>query len=160
MIDKKGRLFGRINILDLLVILVVLLGAGKLAYDRFNAGQIVNPQGERLLIQFQGDVLNQVAEVMQVGDKIYDKLTGVYLGEVVELDVSPVPVAVADGRGNIVWADSPRSSQVRLTIAADGTVTPTDYRIGAVSIRVGESRTLYGPLYAIYANTTSLSQGR
>ena len=34
MIDEKGRLFGKINIVDLLVILVVLIGAAVLAVKR------------------------------------------------------------------------------------------------------------------------------
>jgi len=51
MIDKQGRLFGKINVFDLLVIVVLAVIVGRIIYDKMNVQQIVTPPQDTILIE-------------------------------------------------------------------------------------------------------------
>lgn len=158
MIDKQGRLFGRINIFDLIVVLTLLLIAGRVVYVKLNVPEIVAPPQDKVNIEFRAEVLKPVGEVIAVGQKVTDKRTGVYLGEVHEVEVTPLPVAVAGANGDVIWADSPRHVEVRIVLGNQGTVTDNVYQLGALGVRVGERITLVGPQFSFDAYLTALSK--
>lgn len=158
MIDKQGRLFGKINIFDLLVILILVVIAGRVVYVKLNVPQIVAPPQDKVSIEFRGEVLNPVADVVAVGQKVTDKRTGVYLGEIQEIEITPLPVAVAGANGAVIWADSPRHVEVRMVLSNQGTVTANVYQLGALGVRVGERITLVGPQFSFDAYLTALSK--
>lgn len=158
MIDKQGRLFGKINIFDLLVILILVVIAGRVVYVKLNVPQIVAPPQDKVSIEFRGEVLKPVADVVAVGQKVTDKRTGVYLGEIQEIEITPLPVAVAGANGAVIWADSPRHVEVRMVLSNQGTVTANVYQLGALGVRVGERITLVGPQFSFDAYLTALSK--
>ncbi len=158
MIDKQGRLFGKINIFDLIVILILVVIVGRVVYVRLNVPQIVAPPQDQVTIEFRAEVLNPVADAVAVGQKVSDKRTGVYLGKIEEIEVTPVPVAAASANGEVIWADSPRYVEVRMVLSNQGTVTENIYQLGALGVRVGERITLVGPQFSIDAYLTALSK--
>lgn len=158
MIDKQGRLFGRINIFDLVVILVLVVIVGRVLYIKLNVPEIVAPPQDNVVIEFRAEVLNPVAEFVEVGQRITDKRTGIYLGEVKEIEITPLPVAVAGANGQVIWADSPRHVEIRMVLSNQGTVTENVYQLGALGVRVGERITLVGPQFSFDANLTDLSK--
>lgn len=158
MIDKQGRLFGKINILDLIVIVVVVLIAGRVVYVKLNVPEIVAPPQDKVTIEFRGEVLKPVAATVAVGQKVTDKRTGVYLGEIKEIETTPLPVAVAGANGEVIWADSPRHVEVRMVLANQGTITENVYQLGVLGVRVGERITLVGPQFSFDAYLTDLSK--
>ena len=75
MIDKQGRLFGKINVFDLLVIVVLAVIVGRIIYDKMNVQQIVTPPQDTILIELQADLLNPIGQTVAEGQK-FDKRTG------------------------------------------------------------------------------------
>lgn len=160
MIDERGRLFGKINIFDFLFLLVLVIVAGKVAYDKLHVQEIVAPPQDTVYLEFKAEVLSPVGEQVAVGQKVYDKRTGVYLGEVQAVEVKPVPVPVASPTGEVLWVDSPRNQEVRLRLVNQGTVTENVYQLGPLGVRVGERLTLNGPQFSLDAILTALSKGQ
>ncbi|HBK86976.1 MAG TPA: hypothetical protein DDZ53_13190 [Firmicutes bacterium] len=158
MIDKQGRLFGKINIFDLIVILILVVIAGRVVYVKLNVPQVVAPPQDKVTIELRAEVLNPVAEFVKVGQRVTDKRTGVYLGEIKEIEVTPLPVAVAGANGEVIWADSLRHVEVRMVLSNQGTVTENVYQLGALGVRVGERITLVGPQFSFDAYLTALSK--
>ncbi|NLY53589.1 MAG: DUF4330 domain-containing protein [Firmicutes bacterium] len=158
MIDKQGRLFGKINVFDLLVIVVLAVIVGRIIYDKMNVQQIVTPPQDTILIELQADLLNPIGQTVAEGQKVYDKRTGVYLGQVREVSIRPVPVAVAATNGDVIWVDSQRSSEVRLVLVNQGTITENAYQVGALAIRIGERITLVGPQFSFDASIIGLGK--
>lgn len=158
MIDKQGRLFGKINIFDLLVILVLVVIVGRVVYVKLNVQQIVTPPKDKVSIEFRAEVLNPVAEVVAVGHKVTDKRTGVFLGEVQEIEIMSLPVPVAAANGEVTWVNSPRHVEIRMVLTNQGTVTENVYQLGALGVRVGERITLVGPQFSFDAYLTALSK--
>lgn len=153
MIDKKGRLFGRINILDFLIIVVVLLGVGKLAYDRLHVQQIVAPPKDDVVIEFKAFVLSPVGNNVQVGQKVSDKRTGVYIGTISQVQTTPLAAPVIGQTGA---ADT----EIRLLLTNKVTISEQAYQVGALGVRAGDSITLNGPQFSLNGFITSLSKGR
>ncbi len=158
MIDKQGRLFGKINIFDLVVVLTLLLIIGRVAYVKLNIPEKVAPPQDKVSIEFRAEVLKPVADVIATGQKVTDKRTGVYLGEIQELEVKPLPVAAVGANGEVQWVDSPRHVEVRMVLSNQGTVTENFYQLGALGVRVGERITLVGPQFSFDAYLTALNK--
>ena len=153
MIDKRGRLFGRINILDLLIILVLLLAGGKLAYDRLHVQQMIAPPKDDVLIEFKAYVPNPIGSNVLVGQKVHDKRTGVYIGTVTSVQIKPLATALMGQTGAA-------ESEIRLLLANKATITEQVYQVGALGVRAGDVITLNGPQFSLSGYITSLSKGR
>lgn len=158
IIDKQGRLFGKINIFDLLVLLIIGLLAGRALYIKLNVQEIVAPPQDKLSIEFRGEVLAPVAQAVAVGQRVTDKRTGILLGTIRAVAAEPLPVAVAGAQGQVIWADSPRHVEVCLSLANEGVATENAYQVGALALRVGERLTLVGPQFSFDAYLTALSK--
>lgn len=158
MIDKKGRLFGKINIIDLLFIVVLLVIVGRVAYVKLNVPEVVTPPQDDVTIEFRAEVLKPVAQVVTVGQKVTDKRTGVYLGQIKEVEVTPIPVAIVGANGEVRWVDSLRHVEVRMVLSNHGTVTENFYQLGPLGVRVGERITLVGPQFSFDAYLTALNK--
>ena len=84
IIDKKGKVFGKINIIDLLVLLIIL-GVGAFFGMRIlsQTGQVSNK--ETIIMKYYIEEVNDfVIERIKVGDALLDDQRNVSLGVVCE----------------------------------------------------------------------------
>ena len=66
---KNGKLFGKINIIDLLVILVILAAIAAVAVFLF----MPKSGGDTLIMKFRIEEVDEfVAKKVHVGDELYD----------------------------------------------------------------------------------------
>ena len=99
MIDEKGRLFGKINIIDLLVILVI---AAALCFAVFryvlpdrNSGKAVQKE----LVLYCHDTPRFTAEQIEKGARVWDQGYDVVLGTVKSFEITPLMETVTDASG-------------------------------------------------------------
>ncbi|MBT9259155.1 MAG: DUF4330 domain-containing protein [Clostridiales bacterium] len=138
MIDAQGRLFGRINIIDLAVLLLVLLLAGRIAYGWF----VQKPAVEQTLrpITFQvlvEKVRQPTADAFKVGDVVYDTRTNQRLGVLKAVEVRPAVLLKVNDDGTKTEVPSDIYREVLLTIEGPGQVTPTAVMVGPLQIHIG-----------------------
>ena len=84
IIDDKGRLFKKINLIDLLII-VIIVAAGFFVYNKFGKAKIVTPlaRQEPVAITFIIESLPEyAADSVETGDPVTDRVTSAYLGNV------------------------------------------------------------------------------
>ena len=83
MENKKARL----NIIDILIILVVLAGVVFFAYKFMTAGGTAAPMDKVQIVFFEEECPDYVPEHTHVGDSVLDGTTNTYLGTVADIEV-------------------------------------------------------------------------
>ncbi|HHV57999.1 MAG TPA: DUF4330 domain-containing protein [Firmicutes bacterium] len=155
-LDDRGRLFGRINIIDLAVLLLVLLVAARLGL-RSRLLRAVNPSTAKPVeaVLVVEDVRQATADAMQEGENVLNTKSNAVLGKLVKKEVRPALKEVETADGRLAQAESPFKKDVYLTIRGPGQVTPNVILMGGYEMRVGASLAVKGLKFAV--NTTVLS---
>ncbi|MGF0096348.1 DUF4330 domain-containing protein [Peptoniphilus sp. SGI.035] len=137
IIDKKGRLFGLINIVDLLVI-ILILAIVAVGVKRFGTkaavGEATTKKG--IITAEVKDVRDATANNIKAGDKIFDYDKGTYLGKIVAVEVEPYKDKT-EYQGKFYNAEVPGKYRVIMTIDADVKETEDFYQVGTEQIRIG-----------------------
>jgi len=130
LIDSRGRLFGVLSIIDLIVLLVVIcLGIGL--YMRYfvienTSASAVQTQKVTYVLEVNGVRLTSV-DVLREGDNVYAREDDGYIGKISKVDYAPARVVSTKADGTYVVASNENRYDVRITIEADGRVTGGRY---------------------------------
>ncbi len=118
-IDKKGKLFGVINIIDLLV-LILIVGLVIFGAKRFtSAGPVGSSnQGEGYLTFEISDIRQIAVDTMKVGDPVYEYDKGTYIGEIVDIRAEEYKQPI-EYRGRYVLATMPEKYRVYLKVKSN-----------------------------------------
>lgn len=144
LIDEKGKLFGIINIVDLLVIVMVLsLILGIVV--RFNSSKLnandKNPavQKEEIFVTLYSSlVVPEIADSLKVGDKLV--ANNVFTNaEIVSVDVKPAAYVSTNSYGEAVLSEHPLWKDI--TVVIKDTINPSSVilKAGNQEVRVGYS---------------------
>ena len=144
-LDEKGRLFGKVNLIDLLVVVMVLIivlaVAWKLGGNQIN--QAMESTKELPTMEYEVicyGVNNDVCEYAEtrIGDQLMSN--GEMLdGYITDVSVEPYYIVCIDSEGNAVNAQDPQNSNIRFTIQTQVEETENAYAVGSQEIRVGKS---------------------
>ena len=88
MIDKNGKLFGKINIIDLVIILVLVIAiaVGGMFFIR---NRKTEAQTQTLIIKFYTEEVSDfVIEKVKVGDALYDADKSVDMGVITNIEIN------------------------------------------------------------------------
>lgn len=145
MIDEKGRLFGKINIIDLLVILLVLAVAVVVGLKLMGKGGVL-PGGDN------GVRLEYTVKVPKVSPAVYEALK-VYVdtgdtqlmangsmlnGEILSVTATTCIRDLETADGKVVYTEDPGLLDLVFTIQA--TVTnPITQEVGTQEVRIGKT---------------------
>ena len=155
IIDKKGKLFGKINIIDFLILVVLVLAIVVVG------ARLVKPGGEKAqTIQMQfyiEEVDNWVAEKVQVGDSLYDGTYELSLGKVTNVEIGEPRTWGLTQDGQYVLA--PREGYCSLTVTGEmmGVKTETGAEIDGNRYGVGHSMVLYAGDAKMYLRVHDIS---
>lgn len=86
ILDKKGKLFGKINLVDISVILIIIIAVAA-TYFKFNLSahsDVTRSDAEVIVTLRATGVRDFTVDAYEVGDKVYDDESGKYVGEIVE----------------------------------------------------------------------------
>lgn len=144
VIDEKGKLFGKINLIDLLVVLVILaVVAGvfwKLAGDEVTDVLAPSTQAtleyEVLCTAILNDVCSYAVEhadgqLMSNGDLLDGYLTG--------CTIEPYLTTSVDADGNTVAVTDQTRKNLRFTISVKLAQGDTSNTVGSQEVRVGKA---------------------
>lgn len=136
IIDKKGRLFGLINIIDLLFILIVALAIVGGMKKFGNKLPVKEEAREGQVTYFVQNIVQANVDQMKKGDPVYQYDKGTYLGEIEEVKVEPY-TDVLDYQGEWINAPVPEKFNVYLTVKTSITENSDNYIAGGEQQRVG-----------------------
>lgn len=136
MIDKKGKLFGKINIIDLLF-LIILIVAVVGGISRFKDSAIsVESTSKGRMTFLVDEVRMPTAENITEGQELYSYDKGTYMGKIAGKTVKPFEDAV-EYEGQWVNAPVPDKYVVYVDVDVDIKESDKSYVVGGEEIRVG-----------------------
>lgn len=144
MIDEKGKLFGLINIVDLIVLVIIIALAGGIGYrlcsSKVNANG-ANPTSEKeeIYVTLSSSlVVPEVAKSLHAGDKLVanNALTD---AEIVSVTTKPADYVSTNSDGEAVLTEHPLWEDV--TVVIKDKVSPSNVilKVGGQEARVGYS---------------------
>lgn len=136
MIDNKGRIFGKINIIDLLFLLILLVALIGGFFRFRNSAVSVEKTAPGKMTMLIDNVRTPTVENIQEGQDLYHYDKGVFLGKIVGKRVVPFEKEV-DYEGTWVKAEVPDRYTVYIDLDVNVTESDKSYRVGGEEIRVG-----------------------
>ncbi len=158
LIDKEGRIFGKINILDfiamILVVFLIFLSLLKILNkdltDLSVKDEIVNVEVEATIVTDKGYL-----DVIKVGDQLGEMKH--YLDAYVEeVEILPVEATNLDKDGNVVTSIDPLMEKARIKFKATTPYKNYSYKFGKQELRQGKIIFIESDLYRLKAQIVSL----
>ena len=157
--DNRGKLFGKINIIDLIIILLIILTAagGYMFFSGGNNRQAVNTG--KVVYDFEITNVNKdFVDAITPGDPIRDSTRGNELGTVVSKSSRGATMLNEDLiNGRYIIAEVPDAYDVVITIEADANITPANIIIGGAEVKVGKKFFIKGKGYANQGFVTKMT---
>lgn len=120
-IDEKGKLFGKINALDLgIVFIVLLLILGT--YFKFFALNNTSVVQDMIPIKYEIEIKGSrhlLAEALKEGDLLYDKVSGNSIGKIVGIAERPATQQIQLLDASIKECELPNRFDITLTVEAE-----------------------------------------
>lgn len=127
LIDRKGRLFGKISIADLVVIAVVFALLLGLVF-RFNKSNVNNPftASDNIRITFYAENITEFnASLLKKGDAVKDKDTNTVFGQVADIIVGDSVIYRFNPDGKLVSTSQPDNKSVTIVVEGEGKYSDT-----------------------------------
>ena len=159
MIDKNGKLFGKINIIDLLIILIVIAALILVATKMFTPAE----KGERVestkvtLTYVAVDALIGAGEAINVGDPVYEDTTNIELGTVTSVQYEEAYQYQAGPDGEVIKVPVVGREYVTVTTEVEASVTDDGVFVNGRLYPVGATRTIHFGKSVIYIRIADIS---
>lgn len=138
-IDEKGKLFGKISIIDILIIVLVIVAILGLcfAFTQVKSNGILTEN--KSLVGKQTDLnsldvkmrIKEVREVtvsaVKIGDEVFDADTNKLIGEITSVDVLETEKAITDINGKAYISKVPQRYDLLLNVKVPGKLTDNGY---------------------------------
>ena len=141
IIDKKGKLFGKINIIDLCVVIFVLFAIVVTVF-KFSATPGSSSSEEKTVIEYTlriGEVRSFTVNQFKVGDNLYDNESGKCIGKITNVETKEAEAIGLMVDGTYTKTTKPERYDVVLTVETEGTVNDTGYFADTKQISVNSS---------------------
>lgn len=136
IIDNKGKLFGIINVIDLIFVLIIavaVVGGAR----RLKRAPVISEAGQKGKITYLVSDIRQVSvDNIKVGQKLYHYDKGTYLGEIVDVKSEPYREKT-EFEGKWYYAEVPEKYVAYVTVESDISQTAESYIAGGEQTRVG-----------------------
>ncbi|NPV69671.1 MAG: DUF4330 domain-containing protein [Firmicutes bacterium] len=158
-IDSKGRIFGKVNIIDLLVVVLIVTAAYGFWHTHVGSKQLAALRGKTGPVEVTFLVANvrpATVNAIKSGDRVNDSKTNTYLGEVTAVRAEPAEIAVTGPDGRIYESTSQIRKDVWVTIVGPGRVSPNVITLGSTEVRIGAQIALKSNIFAVQSTVMAI----
>ncbi len=163
IIDNKGRLFGKINLLDVFFVLI-LIGVLFVAYILFAGG---GQADNKLHVTYTVEVQNQDAAYFEhviAGEQVTDGVTKASMGKITDFSKEPAKV-ISQKNDTLVLSNPQGRFDGLIQIEAEADVAYPDILLDGQTIKIGkevalrsESVAMHGFIVAIDYDAEQLEE--
>lgn len=160
MIDKNGKLFGKINIIDLLIILVIIAAAIFLVAKMggTESGDVGGTETGKVTLTFFGDdAPSEVDDKIEIGSPAFEDTTNINFGTVTGCTVEDAYKWSATADGTIVKVPVANTSFVTITVEADAVITDSGVVLGDKTYSIGAQYAMHFGQTKVWARLTDIS---
>ncbi|MDP4093042.1 MAG: DUF4330 domain-containing protein [Bacillota bacterium] len=139
--DKKGKLFGKISIIDLLIILVIIGAAAGITY-KFTKSKVVSPlvKSDIVTMQFYTEeVPDYVANAVKKDTLAQDADRKVTFGTITDVKVDKSVSLVTNSQGQIIRTSKPGYSSILITVEAKAYYSNNGVSLGGNEYFIGDT---------------------
>jgi hypothetical protein len=156
ILDDRGRLFGRVNIVDLVVVILIV---AVIVFAAVRLTGCENAQTVPVQVTFVARMVDRVlVPGLQTEGTVTDA-AGNVVGQVVSVEVTPTVEETVTDEGQVKTYASTLHDDVTFVVAGQGSVFESTVHIGTVPARVGSSVKLLGPGYEVWTVITRVVSG-
>ncbi|MDB4894517.1 MAG: hypothetical protein JWN15_779 [Firmicutes bacterium] len=139
VIDEKGRLFGKVNLLDLVVVIAVVAVAARFGYQKVAAKAVTtNNQDTTVEVTALLSPVRQFTiDALPQGTDVYDSKSNAYLGKIVATKKTPAIVTNVGPDGNLWQSESKTSFDYYVTVRGPGHSSPNAVTMGGIEVKIG-----------------------
>lgn len=145
LIDDKGRIFGKISIIDIFIVILAIL-VGALAWFKFSGYSNEDSSSDKTqniqIVFFQEEINNFSANNIKVGDPASEALQNIGFGKVTDIKIDKSISWSSDAKGIQVSSSKKGYSSIYITMEGKGIVGPNGISIGGHTYYIGEVITL------------------
>lgn len=165
IIDKKGKLFGKINIIDLLIVIVLVAAVLLVGYKTVAPGlgigdsaEGVNGQNAEVFIEFFAEEVPDFAVdgTINNGDKVIEVGTDTMMGEVVEVEIGDSISYASDDSGNWVAGSKPNYKSVRIKCKGTADYYEHGCKIKGAKYYIGHTMTIAAGKAKLYLKISDI----
>lgn len=125
MIDKNGKLFGKISIVDLLILILVAVLAIGLIFRVVNKSAISGNSNFKTVLKIE-DVRQFTVDAIQVGDVIYEQHAN-EIGVVSNVEIGEATEIMEDMKGEAFLAPLDQRYNLIITLDTTGRISDKGY---------------------------------
>ncbi len=142
IIDDKGRFFGKINLLDLVVLIIIIIAVWVVGTkvvsnpESYNISQSNNVKDMYVTIKCQ-NVTDEFIEALQVGDRLVAQ--NAYTGGTIHKIHEPVKAIYSgyDSNGNVTLSEHPYHKDVLVTLVTKQDIDNPVIKVNGQEARIG-----------------------
>ncbi|MCL1925056.1 MAG: DUF4330 domain-containing protein [Defluviitaleaceae bacterium] len=157
MIDEKGKLFGKVSLIDIFVLVTVslIVAFGVFAFG----GQGISPFQDPIPIEISFLIENLetfTADSVFIGDPVFDHHTGASFGEIINIDRTPTVEYHPNAFGQIVASNLPDHYRLEITTRFYGHNWRNGIWVNGQTFFVGETIVIQAGDTNIFTNISNL----
>lgn len=160
ILHENGKLFGKISMIDIVVVFLIIFLICSVINRYFN--DIIPKNNENTIntsqIEFYYDVeiknvIPEVVDMVQIGDKVYDKTSGTEIGEVVQVSYNEANLDFMTNDGRIIKSELDEKRDINVKVKSKGNIQEGKYKANyTIDILAGENRQFETKYVSFYAN--------
>ena len=139
IIDDKGKLFGKISIVDILIVLLIIVATIGGIFSYLNNKEktetipettpsAAKEQMKEIFIDLQlSNIDEYVKNSAVLNDKVYLSKTAAYFGKIVKINSRPHRKEITGTNGMMIFSDVPQKYDITITVIAFVNQTETGY---------------------------------
>jgi len=158
-LDERGRIFGKVNVVDILVLLVivavVVFAVVRMTGD---SSTTVPVRVTYTATEVPKAAAESLAELLRAKGSVTDD-GGTYLGKVDSFTVVPALKEYLTPEGVLEQFESPILRDVNIVVLGEGRISGDNLRAGSILLAEGEKVTLVGEGFKRQAVITDVAAG-
>ena len=158
-INKKGQLFNKISIVDILIVFLLIFFAINLYSSQKEIKKIDTKisQKARMTIEFV-EVNKSFLEVVNESDILKDSVRGFVLGKVISFDYEPSKKIVSSNDGKVVYKEIDDKVDIEVNLSIEGIFDGNGVLIGSKRYYIGSETRVKTSDYVTDANVIMIKK--
>jgi hypothetical protein len=142
LFDKKGKLFGKISIVDILIVVIIIAVAGGVYYKFGHSGTVsaFTRPPDKIQVSFNSETLPKyIVDNIKVGDVVIDRVQTITIGKVIDVIVGPDLEYEPNSEGKVTLSSRPDYCSVTVVVEGQGIYNDTGVTFGGVEYYINKS---------------------
>ncbi|MGE5580874.1 MAG: DUF4330 domain-containing protein [Bacillota bacterium] len=139
-LDERGRVFGKISVVDLIIVLVLVVGAAWFAYAKFGrdlGAEIAAREEPARYTIIVPAVRPTTAEALAKGGKVFEFKTGAEIGTIKDVRSEPADIWSLQQDGRMLRVRTDDRVDAYVTVEAKARIGENTITVNGVEVRVG-----------------------